>query len=140
MTFYDLQGKEIPGITCDDARRADLDGDRVDDLHWLSEGTLCAYRGRTDNLMWEWAIPGGMGRIWPATGSSLEVTIIANTIYTLDGVTGKVRWLCGGPGNLVGFLPHSDARQLPRVLYRSTGVSETICRQAIDPSSLGSGP
>jgi hypothetical protein len=102
-------------------RRYDVDGEAA--LLLLSNGELRATRG-VEKLLWRWPVPDieatGIVAVQPGAGRAPPLVVVRadSVVYGLDGRTGKEVWRCeGGSGN-VYFLPSTDPKQPPRVVFR----------------------
>jgi outer membrane protein assembly factor BamB len=129
----------------------DLDGDGKDEVLYLRKGELHALRGGIEGKpWWTWTFPGQGGsvlRIEPARQGhpGTVVVLSGDSIYGLDGSTGRPRWRCDvvpTPGNaqVPQLLPATDPQGLPHVLFAGPsrlGPSTLICRQALPASPTG---
>ncbi len=110
-------------------------------------------KGRIAKPLWEWPLPGGLGDILdvhPAGKAHPAIVVVrcGDTVYGLDGRTGRPHWRCQGPGWPVACLapvtPHPDEGErgrgegaLPTVWFHTSKPESTVCRQALPVDANG---
>jgi hypothetical protein len=110
----------------------------------LQDGAVRASDAHTRQLKWERRLPGQHSEILeilPAGPKQVAGVVVKSdeqTLYGLDGLTGKPRWRCGGPGRPVAVLPGADTEELPTVLFQMSGPDVTICLQTLPTDENGS--
>jgi outer membrane protein assembly factor BamB/tRNA A-37 threonylcarbamoyl transferase component Bud32 len=119
----------------------DLDGDGKDELLYFDENRLRAVRGDLKEVVWEWPLPDDdfqTPEIWPAQAGRPVTVVLATgqTVYGLDGATGKLLWRCVGSGRPTYVLRPSRSGELPRVVS-ALSKDVTACNQALAVTADG---
>jgi hypothetical protein len=125
----------------------DLDGDGRREIIFFNDGKLTAARGGLQEVIWEWPLPEELRGDSNAVKKVLEirppgkdhpalvVVLLKDSLFGLNGLTGRLEWRCRGPGSALGWLPPTVPGDLPGGLfgiakqYRNYDI--TVCQEAL---------
>src|SRR5262249_29640168 len=124
----------------------DLKGDGREELVFVSDGkvqavSLAKRDGKASvGRIWEWPLPDKAGKILgihPAHKPYPAIVVVqgTNTVYGLDGTTGRLRWRCDGPGLPAAIIPADNPRDLPGIIFHLDKPENTVCHRLlpVDP-------
>jgi hypothetical protein len=115
---------------------------------FLSEGKVQAFdlangdRGDLGARLWEWPLPGKDGQVLgvqPARRPLPAIVAVqcSNTVYGLDGTTGRLRWRCDGPGRVAALVPAEGDSDLPGILFHLDNPESSACRRLLPVDRAG---
>jgi hypothetical protein len=120
----------------------DLNGDGIPDRLSVGDGRLQARSGPRGEFLWQCPLSGvELRAIRPASSGGPAVVVVQSPdgrLFGLDGVTGRPRWRCEGPGRPAYLLFGTGPDDLPAVVFHLPQQEITVCLHALPTNPDGS--